>query len=69
MLEEYGLILVRHPLPFKVNHVNSFLAEGKNGWKIIDAGLHNEDIKNRWEQELHGRTVTDIIVTHYHPDH
>lgn len=69
MLEEYGLKLIRLNLPFRLNHVNCFIAEGEDGWKIIDAGLHNEETVDRWEQELAGKKVTDIIVTHYHPDH
>ena len=69
MLEELGLQLVKLDLPFRLNHVNCFLAEGKNGWTIIDAGLHNKETVQRWEQELAGKTVTDILITHYHPDH
>ncbi|MBP1971287.1 glyoxylase-like metal-dependent hydrolase (beta-lactamase superfamily II) [Virgibacillus natechei] len=69
LLEEYGLKLIRLDLPFRLNHVNCFLAEGEGGWKVIDAGLHNPPTVNRWEQELAGKKVTDILVTHYHPDH
>src|SRR5699024_5343963 len=69
MLEELGLQLVKLDLPFRLNHVNCFLAEGENGWTIIDAGLHNKETVQRWEQELAGKTVTDILITHYHPDH
>lgn len=36
---------------------------------MIDAGLHNKETVERWEQELKGKKVTDILVTHYHPDH
>lgn len=69
MLEEYGLKLIRLDLPFRLNHVNCFMAEGEDGWKIIDAGLHNMETVNRWELELAGKKVTDVLVTHYHPDH
>ncbi|MGY0694460.1 MBL fold metallo-hydrolase [Virgibacillus sp. FSP13] len=69
MLEEYGLKLIRLDLPFRLDHVNCFLAEGENGWKVIDAGLHNAETAERWEKELAGKQVTDILVTHYHPDH
>lgn len=69
MLEEYGLKLVRLDLPFRLDHVNCFIAEGENGWKVIDAGLHNSKTIKRWDEELKGKTVTDILVTHYHPDH
>ncbi|GGJ87825.1 MBL fold metallo-hydrolase [Lentibacillus kapialis] len=69
MLEEYGLKRVTLDLPFRLDHVNCFLAEGENGWTVIDAGLHNDQTVKRWETELYEKNVTDIIVTHYHPDH
>src|SRR5690625_3092067 len=69
LLEKFGLKQIRLNLPFRLNHVNCFMAEGENGWKIIDTGLHNQETINRWEQELAGKEVTDIILTHYHPDH
>lgn len=69
MLEEYGLKLIRLNLPFRLNHVNCFMAEGDDGWTVIDAGLHDEETVERWAQELAGKKVTDILVTHYHPDH
>lgn len=69
MLSKYGLKLIKLNLPFRLNHVNSFVAEGVDGWKIIDTGLHNKETVERWEQELAGKKVTDILITHYHPDH
>ncbi|MFC4024004.1 MBL fold metallo-hydrolase [Oceanobacillus longus] len=69
MLEEYGIKVVTLDLPFRLNHVNCFIAEGENGVQVIDAGLHNEPTVKRWEKELAGKTVTDILITHYHPDH
>lgn len=69
MLEHLGLQLLRIDLPFRLDHVNCFFAEGENGWKIIDTGLHDEPTVRRWKKELEGKEVTDILVTHYHPDH
>lgn len=69
LLDEYGIKLVKIDLPFRLNHVNCFLAEGENGFQVIDTGLHNKSTVERWEQELEGKTVTDILITHYHPDH
>ncbi|GAB3053078.1 MBL fold metallo-hydrolase [Virgibacillus ainsalahensis] len=69
ILKPYGLIPITLDLPFRLNHVNCFLAEGDDGWKVIDAGLNNKETVKRWEEELKGKTVTDIIITHYHPDH
>ncbi|WAA09748.1 MBL fold metallo-hydrolase [Fervidibacillus albus] len=69
MLEQIGLKLVRLDLPFRLNHVNCLLAEGEKGWVVIDTGLNNEYSKQRWKEELEGKEVSDIFVTHYHPDH
>src|SRR5690625_319097 len=69
LLKDLGIQCIKLDLPFRLNHVNCFLAEGENGWKVIDTGLHQKDTVNRWENELMGKTVTDIIITHYHPDH
>jgi glyoxylase-like metal-dependent hydrolase (beta-lactamase superfamily II) len=49
--------------------VNCFLAEGEDGYTVIDTGLHNETSVNTWEKELAGKNVKDLIITHYHPDH
>lgn len=69
MLNELGIERVRLDMPFRLNHVNCFIAEGENGWIIIDAGLHNEETVIRWEERLAGKKVSDIYITHYHPDH
>lgn len=49
--------------------MNCFLAEGEHGWTVIDTGLHDKRTVERWDKELDGKNVTDILVTHYHPDH
>lgn len=69
MLKKLGVQPIRFDLPFRLNHVNCFLAEGENGWIIIDAGLHNESTVRLWEKKLAGKEVTNIYITHYHPDH
>ncbi|MBT2570649.1 MBL fold metallo-hydrolase [Planococcus sp. ISL-110] len=69
MLEKLGIELVRIDLPFRLNHVNCFLAENDQGWTVIDAGLNNDITKGLWNQKLKDKKVTDILVTHYHPDH
>ncbi|MHA6251522.1 MBL fold metallo-hydrolase [Oceanobacillus sp. CAU 1775] len=69
MIEEYGLKLVRLELPFRLNHVNCFIAEGENGRTVIDTGLHNDNTVARWDEELEGKKVDNLLLTHYHPDH
>src|SRR5690625_4198577 len=69
MLEQLGIQLIRLDLPFRLNHVNCFIAEGEDGHLVIDTGLHNEKTIKRWNDELQQKSVTDIFVTHHHPDH
>ncbi|MFC7394212.1 MBL fold metallo-hydrolase [Scopulibacillus cellulosilyticus] len=69
MLDDLGIIPVKIDLPFRLNHVNCFLAEGSGGWTVIDTGLHNKKTAELWDEQLKGKRVTDIIITHYHPDH
>lgn len=69
MFEDLGIIPVRVDLPFRLDHVNCFLVEGENGWTVIDTGLHDERTVARWDELLKGKKVTDLLITHYHPDH
>lgn len=69
MLNKLGITAIRLDLPFRLNHVNCFMAAGERGWLIIDAGIHNEKTARRWDELIKGKDITDIIVTHYHPDH
>jgi len=69
LLEKLGVELVRIDLPFRLNHVNCFIAEYENEWTVIDAGLNNKLTRDLWEEKLKDKKVTDILVTHYHPDH
>lgn len=45
------------------------MAEGENGWTVIDTGLHDKRTVARWDDLLEGKKVTDLLITHYHPDH
>jgi len=56
-------------LPFRLNHVNCFIAEGVDGWIVIDTGLHQEETVKRWKDQLADKTVSNIIISHYHTDH
>lgn len=69
MLNELGIKRIKLELPFRLNHVNCFIAEGENGWIVIDTGLHNEKTIAHWDDVLAGKDVSNIYITHYHPDH
>ena len=69
MLKEIGVTQVTIPLPFRLDHVHCFIAEGARGWTIIDAGLNNEVSRDIWNPIIEQHDVSDILLTHYHPDH
>lgn len=69
MLESLEVTPIKIDLPFKLNHVHCFLAKGSDGWTIIDTGLHRNHTKDVWRKALLGKKVTNIVITHFHPDH
>ncbi|MGF6947597.1 glyoxylase-like metal-dependent hydrolase (beta-lactamase superfamily II) [Neobacillus sp. B4I6] len=69
MLDSLEVSYVTIDLPFRLNHVNCFMAKGEDGWTIIDSGLHNSITYNKWKPIIKNKKVANIIITHYHPDH
>lgn len=68
-----GVLWLRMPLPFALNHINLWLLDDGEGWAIVDTGLNLDETKELWlkvlETRLDGRPLTRVIVTHLHPDH
>src|ERR1700730_5543764 len=68
-----GILWVRIPLPFRLNHVNVYLIEDGEGLAILYSGIGNDQTRALWEVlvrgPLQGRRLTRLIVTHFHPDH
>jgi glyoxylase-like metal-dependent hydrolase (beta-lactamase superfamily II) len=68
-----GVFWLRMPLPFVLNHINLWLLEDGDGWTIVDCGFATDEARGCWEQifaqQLGGKPVTRLIVTHFHPDH
>ncbi len=69
LLHDIGVTQVTIPLPFRLNHVNCFIAEGAKGWTIIDTGLNNEVSREIWKPYIDKHEISTIILTHLHPDH
>lgn len=69
MLKQLGIERVTIELPFRLNHVNCFLAKNSDGYVVIDTGLHRDHTKKVWQEVLRNKKVKNIIVTHLHPDH
>ena len=68
-----GVYWLRMPLPFVLNHINLWLLDDGEGWTIVDCGFATDEARGHWQQifarHLHGKPVTRVIVTHFHPDH
>lgn len=68
-----GILWLRLPLPYRLDHVNIYLLRNGNGWTALDSGLGTEDCRNAWEAAvagpLAGQPLKSLIVTHFHPDH
>ena len=76
-----GIGWARLPVPGSLKHINVWaLDDGEPGSEpgtgnvaLVDTGLNIPPAREAWEAlfagPLAGRTVTRIIVTHFHPDH
>lgn len=68
-----GILWARIPLPFRLDHVNVYLIEDDGGWAVVDTGVDDGATRQVWEmllgKLLQGRSLTKMIVTHFHPDH
>lgn len=68
-----GLLWLRLPLPYRLDHVNIYLLRNEGGWTALDTGLGTDESKRIWEQALagplKGQGLRSLVVSHYHPDH
>ena len=68
-----GVLWLRLPLPFRLDHVNVYLIEDGAGFALLDTGIDNEATRAFWDGmlsgALKGRPLTRIIASHCHPDH
>ncbi|MGH9659647.1 MAG: MBL fold metallo-hydrolase [Bryobacteraceae bacterium] len=69
-----GVFRIELPLPFELEHINTYLAPLERGWMLIDCGLASDACREGLEAALHslGIAWTDIrqvFLTHMHPDH
>lgn len=72
--ERLGIYQVRLPLPFRLNHINSYAIKGREGWWLVDTGLNTELNRQVWQQfmtqeGISHRDIRAIYITHAHPDH
>lgn len=68
-----GVLWLRRPLPWAVDHINVWALEDGPGFTIVDTGLSDPASVAAWEAAfagpLGGRPVTRVICTHLHRDH
>ncbi|MEH6556825.1 MAG: MBL fold metallo-hydrolase [Oceanicoccus sp.] len=68
-----GVYWVRMPLPMSLDHINLYMLEDDDGWWIVDTGIKTQDITRHWqtifENELKGKPIKGVLITHMHPDH
>ncbi|MGR3425112.1 MAG: MBL fold metallo-hydrolase [Sagittula sp.] len=68
-----GILWLRFPLPFLLDHVNVYLIEDDGGWALFDTGIGDERTREIWRAAfagpLKGMRLTRMILSHHHPDH
>lgn len=68
-----GVLWLRLPLPFALNHINVWILRDDDGATLVDTGIAGSRTYAAWdsvfEGVLKGVPVKQIISTHYHPDH
>ena len=68
-----GILWLRMPLPFALDHINLWLLEEGDGYTLVDCGYANAETRALWERHfaetLGGRPLVRIVATHCHPDH
>jgi glyoxylase-like metal-dependent hydrolase (beta-lactamase superfamily II) len=68
-----GILWLRLPLPYALDHVNLYLFEDGPGWALLDTGIADDPTRAIWTSlladRLGGKPITQLVVTHFHPDH
>ena len=72
-----GIYQLQLPLPFPnilMGYVNTYLIQGDNEYLLIDTGWNTEEAFDSLKKQLDEigvgfRDISQIIVTHIHPDH
>ncbi len=68
-----GVLWLRMPLPFALDHINLWVLADGDGWTIVDTGIRRDETINLWcelfAEPLASRRAQRLICTHFHPDH
>ena len=66
-----GILWLRMPLPFELDHINLYLLRDTEGWVVIDSGIGTDTTKVLWEKIFAAldAPIVGVLITHLHPDH
>lgn len=68
-----GVLWLRMPIPFQLDHINLWLLRDGDGWTVVDTSVNEPISKGHWrnifQTYLRGEPIKRVIVTHLHPDH
>jgi glyoxylase-like metal-dependent hydrolase (beta-lactamase superfamily II) len=64
-----GLLWLRMPLPFALDHINLWLIEDGSAWTAVDTGYSLAPVRTAWQEVLADKKLSRLLVTHFHPDH
>jgi glyoxylase-like metal-dependent hydrolase (beta-lactamase superfamily II) len=68
-----GVLWLRMPLPFALDHVNLWLIEERDGYTLVDCGYGDATTRAHWQQHFAttfaAKPLRRIVATHCHPDH
>jgi len=68
-----GLLWFTLPLPMALNHVNIYAIHDRDGWTLVDTGLHTPETMALLEDiirlHLASAPIARVLLTHFHPDH
>ena len=70
-----GVLWLRMPLPFSLNHINLWALRDGAGWAVVDTGVQSAPALAAWRTllapggPLGDAPLTRVICTHMHPDH
>ena len=68
-----GIVWMRMPLPFKLDHINLWGLQDDNGWAVVDTGMRTDETLAAWRELFANaneqRPITRVFCTHMHPDH
>jgi glyoxylase-like metal-dependent hydrolase (beta-lactamase superfamily II) len=70
-----GVLWLRMPMPFALNHINLWAIRDSDGWAAVDSGLGTDETAAAWRSlfgaggPLTSGRLTRLFATHMHPDH